>query len=119
VRIIAARNGSELTVLGWCGILVPLYMDRWIGLPQEYIAADQDFHMALAEATQNQWFPLLIDILVDYLRKSRCFFILNCLARSCGCPEGDALAPAEVSKNAQARGNISRSCLTFNPTGAE
>ena len=46
-------------------------MERDIHSPEEYIAADQTFHAALARATQNSMFPLLIDVIADLLQESR------------------------------------------------
>lgn len=46
-------------------------MDENIKLPEEYIAADMSFHLALAKATQNEMFPLLVEVLADLLRESR------------------------------------------------
>ena len=36
-----------------------------------YVEADLDFHLALAEATQNAFIPALIDSIVDLLREQR------------------------------------------------
>ena len=46
-------------------------MDESIDSPEGYIAADMDFHLALARAAQNGMFPLLIEVLADLLRESR------------------------------------------------
>lgn len=46
-------------------------MEDNIDSPDEYIEADLDFHRALAEATRNEIFLLLIDVMVDLLRESR------------------------------------------------
>jgi len=46
-------------------------MDDNIKSPERYIAADMDFHLALARAAQNEMFPLLIEVLADLLRESR------------------------------------------------
>ncbi|HLF26469.1 MAG TPA: FadR/GntR family transcriptional regulator [Anaerolineae bacterium] len=39
--------------------------------PDRFIEADLDFHLALAEATQNALIPALIDSIVDLLREQR------------------------------------------------
>jgi GntR family transcriptional repressor for pyruvate dehydrogenase complex len=46
-------------------------MDQNIASPEEYIAADLDFHLALASATHNRLFELLISIIVDLLQTTR------------------------------------------------
>jgi GntR family transcriptional repressor for pyruvate dehydrogenase complex len=46
-------------------------MDQGIDSPEEYISADQAFHAALARATQNSLFPLLINVIADLLQESR------------------------------------------------
>ena len=46
-------------------------MDDNIKSPEEYIAADMDFHLALATAAQNKMFPMLIEVLAGLLRESR------------------------------------------------
>jgi GntR family transcriptional repressor for pyruvate dehydrogenase complex len=46
-------------------------MDENISSPERYIAADLNFHLALARATQNKMFPLLIEVIVDLLQESR------------------------------------------------
>jgi GntR family transcriptional repressor for pyruvate dehydrogenase complex len=46
-------------------------MDRHITSPEEYIEADQDFHLILARATHNSLFPLLIDVISDLMQESR------------------------------------------------
>ena len=46
-------------------------MDDNITSPEEYIAADMDFHLALATAAQNEMFPMLIEVLAGLLRESR------------------------------------------------
>ncbi len=46
-------------------------MESHLDEPEEYITADQSFHLALARATQNQMFSLLIGVIVDALQESR------------------------------------------------
>jgi GntR family transcriptional repressor for pyruvate dehydrogenase complex len=46
-------------------------MDDNIKVPESYIDADMDFHLALARAAQNVMFPLLTEVLADLLRESR------------------------------------------------
>jgi GntR family transcriptional repressor for pyruvate dehydrogenase complex len=46
-------------------------MDEAIDNPDNYIEADLDFHLALAQATNNALIPVLIDSLVDLLREHR------------------------------------------------
>jgi GntR family transcriptional repressor for pyruvate dehydrogenase complex len=46
-------------------------MDHGIRSPEEYIAADLNFHLALAKAAQNGMFPLLIEVVVELLQQSR------------------------------------------------
>jgi GntR family transcriptional repressor for pyruvate dehydrogenase complex len=46
-------------------------MDQRLDNPEEYIEADLSFHLALARATQNGMFLLLIEVIVDFLQKSR------------------------------------------------
>jgi GntR family transcriptional repressor for pyruvate dehydrogenase complex len=46
-------------------------MDEALNDADKYVEADLDFHLALAEATQNAILPLLIDSIVDLLREQR------------------------------------------------
>lgn len=46
-------------------------MDAALQAPDKYIEADLDFHLVLAEATQNTLIPTLIDSIVDLLREQR------------------------------------------------
>lgn len=46
-------------------------MESNISSPQRYVEADLAFHLALARATQNDVFSLLITVLTDLLRESR------------------------------------------------
>lgn len=46
-------------------------MDEALKDPDKFIEADLDFHLALAEATQNALIPTLIDSVVDLLRVQR------------------------------------------------
>ncbi len=46
-------------------------MDASMADETAYIEADLDFHLALAEASQNTLIPLLIDFIVDVLREQR------------------------------------------------
>ncbi len=46
-------------------------MERHITNPEAYIAADMAFHDALARATRNTMFPLLMNVVTDLLRESR------------------------------------------------
>jgi GntR family transcriptional regulator, transcriptional repressor for pyruvate dehydrogenase complex len=46
-------------------------MDASSESPEDYISADLSFHLALANATQNQMFSLLIGVIVDLLQESR------------------------------------------------
>jgi len=46
-------------------------MEIYIASPDEYIEADSALHLALARATRNELFPLLIDVMADLLQDSR------------------------------------------------
>ena len=46
-------------------------MDEHLHVPQGYIQADFDFHLLLAQSTQNPLFPLLTLTLLDALQQSR------------------------------------------------
>jgi GntR family transcriptional repressor for pyruvate dehydrogenase complex len=46
-------------------------MDNSLDSPDEYIEADLAFHQALARATRNELFLLLLEVMVDLLRASR------------------------------------------------
>ncbi len=46
-------------------------MDAALEDPDKFIEADLDFHLALAEASQNALIPTLIDSIVDLLREQR------------------------------------------------
>lgn len=46
-------------------------MDEMLRDADAFIAADQDFHRALAEATQNSLIPMLLDPIVDRLQDQR------------------------------------------------
>jgi GntR family transcriptional regulator, transcriptional repressor for pyruvate dehydrogenase complex len=46
-------------------------MDHALHHPDRFIESDLDFHLALAEATHNSVFPILIDSIVDLLREQR------------------------------------------------
>jgi GntR family transcriptional repressor for pyruvate dehydrogenase complex len=46
-------------------------MEESLDSPDEYIEADLAFHRALARATRNEIFLLLLDVIVDLLRESR------------------------------------------------
>ena len=46
-------------------------MDEALDDADKFIEADLDFHLALAEATQNAIMPMLIDSIVDLLREQR------------------------------------------------
>lgn len=46
-------------------------MDRSISDPNEYIVADNTFHNALARASQNSLFQLILHSIVDLLQESR------------------------------------------------
>jgi GntR family transcriptional repressor for pyruvate dehydrogenase complex len=46
-------------------------MDGSVDNPEVFVEADLDFHLALAEATQNTLIPILIDSVVDLLREHR------------------------------------------------
>ncbi len=46
-------------------------MEAALQNPDKYIEADLDFHLVLAEATQNTLIPTLIDSIVDLLREQR------------------------------------------------
>jgi GntR family transcriptional regulator, transcriptional repressor for pyruvate dehydrogenase complex len=54
-------------------------MDTALTNPDEFIEADLDFHLVLAEATQNTLIPTLIDSIVDLLReqRARIFRVVN------------------------------------------
>ena len=46
-------------------------MDAAFDDADKFIEADLDFHLALADATQNPFLPILIDSIVDLLREQR------------------------------------------------
>jgi GntR family transcriptional repressor for pyruvate dehydrogenase complex len=46
-------------------------MDTALDDAQRFVEADLDFHLALAEATQNPLIPLLMDSIIDLLREER------------------------------------------------
>jgi GntR family transcriptional repressor for pyruvate dehydrogenase complex len=46
-------------------------MEEHIDSAESYVAADQDFHAALARATGNEILPILIEAFVDRLQESR------------------------------------------------
>jgi GntR family transcriptional repressor for pyruvate dehydrogenase complex len=46
-------------------------MDTALDDPDRFVEADLDFHLALAEATQNPLIPLLMDSIIDLLRDER------------------------------------------------
>jgi GntR family transcriptional repressor for pyruvate dehydrogenase complex len=46
-------------------------MDAALDDADAFVEADLDFHLALAEATQNALIPTLIDSIVDLLREQR------------------------------------------------
>lgn len=46
-------------------------MDAAMDSPEQFIEADLDFHLALAEGTGNALIPFLIDPIVDLLREQR------------------------------------------------
>lgn len=46
-------------------------MDEFMGNPEGYAKADQAFHAALAQGTQNQMFPMLIENIAELLHESR------------------------------------------------
>lgn len=46
-------------------------MDAALNDAERFIEGDLDFHLALAEATQNDIIPILIDSIVDLLREQR------------------------------------------------
>lgn len=46
-------------------------MDESLEDPDSYVENDLDFHLALAEATQNPIIPILVDSIIDILREQR------------------------------------------------
>ncbi len=46
-------------------------MDTALDDAERFVEADLDFHLALAEATQNPLIPLLMDSIIDLLREER------------------------------------------------
>ncbi|MBC8255311.1 MAG: FadR family transcriptional regulator [Ardenticatenia bacterium] len=60
---LAAQHASAKSIKEMKQSLVK--MDENISSPDRYIAADVNFHLALARATQNKMFPLLIEVIVD------------------------------------------------------
>jgi len=66
---LAAQHASAKSIKEMKQSLVK--MDENISSPDRYIAADVNFHLALARATQNKMFPLLIEVIVDGLQESR------------------------------------------------
>jgi GntR family transcriptional repressor for pyruvate dehydrogenase complex len=46
-------------------------MDTALDNVDAFVEADLDFHLALAEATQNPIIPILVDSMIDLLREQR------------------------------------------------
>ncbi len=46
-------------------------MERAMNTPDNFVEADLDFHLLLAEATENPFVPILIDSIVGLLREQR------------------------------------------------
>jgi DNA-binding FadR family transcriptional regulator len=46
-------------------------MDTALDNADVFVEADLDFHLALAEATQNPFIPILMDSIIDLLREHR------------------------------------------------
>ncbi len=64
----AARAGQEHIVALQEAVKI---MDQSLDNANAYIEADLDFHLALAEATQNMMILTLIDSIIDLLREQR------------------------------------------------
>lgn len=64
----AVRAGSE-DILSMEEAVIA--MDQAMDDPDSYIEADLDFHLALAQGSNNALIPVLIDSLVDLLREHR------------------------------------------------
>lgn len=69
IAALAARRATAEDLAEMCQAIED--MDRSITSAEEYIAADQAFHVALARGTRNSMFPLLINIISDLLQESR------------------------------------------------
>jgi GntR family transcriptional repressor for pyruvate dehydrogenase complex len=69
IAFLAAQRANAEDLAEMCCAIQA--MDDNITSAEKYIAADMDFHLALAKAAQNEMFPLLIEVLADLLRESR------------------------------------------------
>ena len=75
IAALAATRASEEQIAGMQAAVTT--MDAALADPETYIEADLDFHLALAEASQNSLIPTLIDFIVDLLRvqRTRIFYV--------------------------------------------
>jgi GntR family transcriptional repressor for pyruvate dehydrogenase complex len=65
----AAARASAENIMALCEAVAA--MDRALEDAETFIEADLDFHLALAEATQNTLVPLLLDSIIELLREDR------------------------------------------------
>ncbi len=69
IAALAALHASQEHIAALQGAISA--MDGALSEAELYIEADLDFHLTLAEATQNTLIPTLIDSIVDLLREQR------------------------------------------------
>jgi len=69
IAALAATRATEEQIAGMQAAVAT--MDASITSAQTFIEADLDFHLCLAEASQNSLIPILIDFIVDLLREQR------------------------------------------------
>jgi len=69
IAALAAKRGTKMQIASARAAVAA--MDTALDDAERFIEADLDFHRALAQATQNPVFPILIDTIVDPLREQR------------------------------------------------
>jgi DNA-binding FadR family transcriptional regulator len=69
IAALAAARASEEQIVAMQEAVAE--MDTSLAEAESFIEADLDFHLALAEASQNTLIPALIDSIVDLLREHR------------------------------------------------
>ena len=69
IAALAATRISEENILAMTEAV--LIMDTALDNAEIFVEADLDFHLALAEATQNPIIPSLMDSIIDLLREQR------------------------------------------------
>ncbi len=69
IAALAAARATEDNVVAMREAVAA--MDDALNNADKFVEADLDFHLALAEATQNSILPILIDSVVDLLREQR------------------------------------------------